>query len=329
MVVTGVAAAASCGRAPPPSPLPGYGAELAALAGTSPAPESAFVPPPYPDAAERRLPAADVRIGVGRFLDLRVCGLRRLVAERNSALGRLESDGLRLVYEHNVLAGLSRCRAQLQSGDDPALAAALGEALEAKRAAAAATLWNATFGSTEMARTYRVSAPPLDPGRTEAGPVMALRGLAATAQRFGQPAFELDRKTHLDRLGTLEVSGHGGRLAKAVGRAAEDLRAATDHLRALPCGTAGAPAVTAARARFAHGDIGQWLEDLTGAARAWHAALGDLLSAQTAWPPPGFVRYHDRVMATGDAALVGELRVAVEDHRAAWRTAGRCPDTEG
>lgn len=289
------------------------------------------MPPAYPDASDRRLPEADIRIGVGRFLDLKACGLRRLVAERNSALGRMESDGLRLVYEHALLDGLSRCLTELKrSGNEPALAQALEDALQAKRAAAGATLWNATLGSPELARAYRVSGPALDPTEPDPEPVAALRSLAAAAHGFGRSDAVLERNVHVRNLEALERSGHGGRLAKALGRATENLRQASGHLRAVPCDGARRAALEPARQRFENGDVGRWLNDLVESARQWHRALDELLRAQRASPPPGFLRYHAEVMDMDNAQGLGPaLLTAMEDHRRAWRSAGSCPATEG
>ena len=323
-------AASGCDRTDVTSPLHGYASDLASLAGTSPAGQSAFVPPGYPDAADRRLAGADVRIGVGRFLDLRVCGLRHLVAERNSVLGRLESDGLRLVYEHALLTGLTRCLETLErEGGDPALASDLRAALDAKQRAAGTTLWNATLGSRELAGAYRVSGPPLDPTRSDPEPASALRGLAAAARGFGRPGAVLERDAHLGNLRVLERSGHGGRLAKATGRATEHLRAATRYLRAIPCDAVPSPDLQAARRRFEGGDIGRWLEGLVRSVKEWHQAVNELLSAQTASPPPGFLRYHARVMDMDNAQGLGPaLLSAIEDHRAAWQIAGPCSAPE-
>jgi hypothetical protein len=326
-----LAAAAACGQTHGPSPLPDYARDLASLAGLPAAPDSLFVPPAYPDAADRRLRGADVRIGVGRFLDLKICGLRHLVAERNSALGRMESDGLRLVYEQALLSGLARCLEGLEaSADDPLLAAALRDALEAKLATAGATLWNATLGSSELAGAYRVSGPALDPTRSDPEPVSALRGLAAAAREFGRPGAVLERGAHLDNLGVLERSGYGGRLAKAMGRATENLRAATRHLRGLSCEASPEHGVKAARQRFERGDVGRWLDGLVEAARTWHAALNELLSAQTASPPPAFLRYHAQVMDMNNPQGLGPaLLSAIEDHRVAWRHVAGCVAPDG
>jgi hypothetical protein len=304
---------------------------LAATAGERAASESRFVPPAYPDASARRLPEADIRIGVGRFLDLKACGLRHLVAERNSAMGRMESDGIRLVYEHALLAGLARCRAMLERrGDEPALAEALEDAQQAKQAAAGGTLWNATLGSPELARTYRVSGPALDPTASDPKPVAALRGLAAAARGFGRPDVVLERNAHVGNLKVLERSGHGGRLAKALGRATENLRHASRHLRAVPCDGGSRAELETARRRFEHGDVGRWLTGLVESARQWHRALDDLLAAQSASPPPGFLRYHGEVMDMDNARGLGPaLLSAIDDHRTAWRDADACSATEG
>ena len=267
---------------------------LAATAGERAASESRFVPPAYPDASARRLPEADIRIGVGRFLDLKACGLRHLVAERNSAMGRMESDGIRLVYEHALLAGLARCRAMLER------------------------------------RTYRVSGPALDPTASDPKPVAALRGLAAAARGFGRPDVVLERDAHVGNLMVLERSGHGGRLAKALGRATENLRHASRHLRAVPCDGGPRAELETARRRFEHGDVGRWLTGLVESARQWHRALDDLLAAQSASPPPGFLRYHGEVMDMHNARGLGPaLLSAIDDHRTAWRDADACAATEG
>ena len=323
--------AAGCARIEVSSPLPEYMRALAAAAEETVDPASRFVPPAYPDASQRRLPEADIRIGVGRFLDLKTCGLRRLVAERNSALGRMESDGIRLVYEHALLTGLARCLAMLeQSGDEPALAEAIEDALRAKQAAAGGTLWNATLGSPELAGAYRVSGPALDPTRPDPEPVAALRGLAAAARGFGRPDVLLERNAHVGNLRVLERSGHGGRLAKALGRATENLRQASRHVRAVPCDGGRRDDLDTARQRFEHGDVGRWLEALVESARQWHQALDDLLAAQRASPPPEFLRYHAQVMDTDNAQGLGPaLLAAIAEHRTAWRDADACSATEG
>lgn len=61
------------------------------------------------------------------------CPLGQLVAERNSALGRLQSGLTRYQHDRALTHALAACQ-QTVAAQDPALAARLGEAYQAKRA---------------------------------------------------------------------------------------------------------------------------------------------------------------------------------------------------
>ncbi len=321
----------ACTGQPDPSPLADYASRLARTPNGSPHPLRRFVPPPYPDADDRQVPRADVRVGLGDFLDLKACGLRSLVAERNSALGKLEGDGLRLVYEHALITGLTRCLRRLEeSGKDPALAASLREVLEAKRLDTGPMIWNATIGSREFAALYRVSAPALDPVRAEPAPDKALRGLAEMVSRYGQEDASISRDVLIGYFEDLERSGHGGRLAKSLGRATGELAVASQALATISCPSSTETDLKAARERFEGGDVAQWLAALSAAGSRWQRALDRLLAAQSVAPPEGFMDYYQQLMnPANDKGIWPAFLAAYGQHRNAWSEfSARCTSRE-
>ncbi|MDX1529503.1 MAG: DUF3080 family protein, partial [Gammaproteobacteria bacterium] len=68
----------------------------------------------YPERRDRRLPLADVRIGMLDFLVLIQCGLQEIVGERNSALGKVMPVSQQLIYEHRLLVSARECRRELE-----------------------------------------------------------------------------------------------------------------------------------------------------------------------------------------------------------------------
>lgn len=108
----------------------------------------------------RELPSID--IGLLEFFSLYGCELQQVVGEKNSALGRVMQPAQRLEYEIRFLHAANEC---LPTITDPELHQTLAQAIKTKREALPLAIWNATWGSAEMAGFFTRSqgALPLTP----------------------------------------------------------------------------------------------------------------------------------------------------------------------
>ncbi|QCF26389.1 DUF3080 domain-containing protein [Hydrocarboniclastica marina] len=108
----------------------------------------------------RELPA--VEIGLLEFFSLYGCELQQIVGEKNSALGRVMQPAQSLGYEIRFLAAAEEC---LPTITDPALREALAQAVITKREALPRVIWNATWGTEEIADFFSRGHGyvPLDP----------------------------------------------------------------------------------------------------------------------------------------------------------------------
>jgi hypothetical protein len=110
----------------------------------------------YPGARELRLPLPEHRVDLLDYLELRHCGLMELISQRNSALGKLQADSLRLNHE---LAFIQQARACLQEDalEDPELVKIMSKVVAEKKAALPALYWNVLASSEEIRRFFSQS----------------------------------------------------------------------------------------------------------------------------------------------------------------------------
>ncbi|WP_290539501.1 MULTISPECIES: DUF3080 family protein [Alcanivorax] len=110
----------------------------------------------YPGARELRLPLPEHRVDLLDYLELRHCGLMELISQRNSALGKLQADSLRLSHE---LAFIQQARTCLEENtlDDPELVKVMSQVVAEKEAALPALYWNVLTASEEVRRFFSQS----------------------------------------------------------------------------------------------------------------------------------------------------------------------------
>ena len=131
----------------------------------------------YPGARELRLPLPEHRVDLLDYLELRHCGLMELISQRNSALGKLQADSLRLNHE---LAFIQQARACLEEDalEDPELVKIMSKVVAEKKAALPALYWNVLANSEEIRRFFSQS-PSASVGDTSAA-LQSLQQLSHT-----------------------------------------------------------------------------------------------------------------------------------------------------
>lgn len=132
---------------------------------------------PYPGARELRLPLPEHRVDMLDYLELRHCGLMELISQRNSSLGKLQADSLRLSHE---LAFIQQARTCLEENtlDDPELVTVISQVVAEKEAALPALYWNVLANSEEIRRFFSQS-PSASVGDTSAA-LQSLQQLSHT-----------------------------------------------------------------------------------------------------------------------------------------------------
>jgi len=161
----------------------------------------------YPSARELRLPLPEHRVDVLDYLELRHCGLMELISQRNSALGKLQADSLRLSHE---LAFIRRARTclQAQTLDDPELVKVMSQVVADKEAALPALYWNVLTASEEIRRFFSQS-PSASVGDTSAA-LQSLQRLSHTLVEHKQSGAvtPLDLEPLLETLARNQAGGH-------------------------------------------------------------------------------------------------------------------------
>ncbi len=196
------------------------GAYVADLRGATSAPVPASSRPPsrlvwYPSPEARRLELEDHRVGFSDYRALRACALDDLIGYRNSILGRVMLESSRLVYEHRMLGRLQRCREQPEA---PSLPAQLDALIASKRDQLPRVLWNATFGSRELAKFFGISGEPLDLDAGAMSPEIAgaFDRLVALSPALGSPSVEISQSELEQAYAVLQSRPYGGELLETA-----------------------------------------------------------------------------------------------------------------
>lgn len=307
---------------------------LERLTGTIAAPAKPARRDRYPRHRDLLQPVSEQRTGLLRYLNLLDCDLMTLVSERNSVLGRVQRESLRLDYELRFISGGQRCLASDRLQDDAEMARWLADIVDEKIRDLPSRGWNLGFAGPELAGYFRQRpvpagspSPPEWPATVEA--LARLRTLMVSLAMNPVPArLEADIEQALERL---DKSSAGGQILDALALAIQELdRAATvleqvDSARLCPHGKASERARYLQNVLFGvyAGQIQPWLADLSRAAQPLADATLSLRASQREIVSPGL----DRWLAAqfGEDGLTARYPRALDRHSRAWqRLLGDC-----
>ena len=290
---------------------------------------------PYPDRRDRRLPLADVRIGMLDFVVLIQCGLQEIVGERNSALGKVMPVSQQLIYEHRLLVSARQCRRQLEEKGSNIfdLQQTLDEVVRIKSAELPKAYWNATFGSPEFEHMFSLAAPPLRVGaaaRSNAEIERALLHLADLSDRLGEATLKLESTPLEAQYKVLNSRRMAGELLGALDLLRFHLdaaaRAIETRLEQRPVCYNKRPTPkarildTVFRKHYVE-RVQPYLSRVHRQARDWLALVNRLVSAQQGQMTPAFAAYFQAQLSMeAEDALWSRYKRALARHTEAWQT---------
>jgi hypothetical protein len=285
--------------------------------------------PSYPDRGQRLHEIEDQRVGLRGWIDLSACGFDRLVATRNSGLGRVMAASQHLLYEQEVLRAAHKCL--LDETLTEAQRASLAGLIEQKRVARDHLLFNATLGGEEMDRFFsgRERLPELSRQDLE-------RLLAPSERAFSLLESFVKRFDAGDSVSSEELEGAletfyrdpvGGPVTQALFETERSLDHGSDLLdRVEQEGPALAPGEkrcealeTVFRGVWATEVRSRGIELNQGSA-AWFEAFSDLRGALSTREPEGFSSSDfARTFFARAESQRGFLDAALERHARAWQ----------
>ncbi|MEM8766459.1 MAG: DUF3080 family protein [Pseudomonadota bacterium] len=299
----------------------------------------------YPGRPARKLVIEPVRLDLDEFWGFQRCGLRTLIAEHNTILGRAESDFLHAPYEHELRVTLVQCRGTVleapeaangATGSEPLadddaeeFVALIDEVLERKEQEQDAFLWNLTFGSREFAGLFASAAAPLAIGaESPYAPTAEIEHLASLIDGFGDAGFNLDVDALVDTMRELEVGRFGGTYFESLTIGRRGLERINAQLATVNERTLCPMSSSTRRARELESafrwhyvrTLQPWLAALSRAGDGWFRATAALFEEQQHVMPEsfaGFARaYLDPEAADG---VFSRQRQAIAEHAGHWQ----------
>lgn len=274
----------------------------------------------FPERRDRLVDIPETRAGLLNVYALRECHITTLVAERNSALGRVAPASQQWRYELTLWERLNAC---LES-DVPER---LGEADLARLESLAATkseqlptaAWNGLFGSEEWAGNFtRVSAAlPPDALAPPAAQQDALDYLHALSTAPLSGARRPDPDALESHLSALRARPYSAELLRTLMLATQRLEEASALIQQAlarhdACRTPALPTGFDAPETRPAGD---WLAALEQAADSWLEALTPLFTLLDS-PPAAVAHYRESWLSTTEpGAPLPAFRSALEEHR--------------
>lgn len=298
-----------------------YLSRLARLSGQA-VPERAPLPVlVYPGNRELQQPIPEQRVNLLEYLELRHCNLMTLISERNSILGKLQADSLRLKHE---VTFIRRARLCLANGklDNAKLMALLEQVVAEKQAALPALYWNALVASEEF-RQFFSQSPSALAGDSQAA-LLSLTQLAQSpveneAMPSPEQLFGLEA-----RLQQIAHSQVGGQLLRRLALALRELErgnALLENIDPVALCPKGRPTPRARKLRNVLDNIwGSRVQQALADAQRQRQQLASALAKinQLLSPtPPAFAQWQAHYFS--DEGLQTRLNRALKHHVSLWQ----------
>ncbi len=303
----------------------------------------------YPDRPDRKLAIEPLRLDLDEFWGFQRCGLRTLIAEHNTILGRAESDFLHAPYEHELRVTLERCRASVlldagggngaateigveaipDSDDAGDFAALIDTVLARKDQERDAFLWNLTFGSREFAGLFASAAQPLAIGAENPyAPTAEIEHLAGLLDGFGRADYDLDVDALAAAMRELELGRFGGSYLESLSIGQLGLERINAQLQAVDERALCPMAASTRRARALESafrwhyvrTLQPWMAALSRSGDRWYRATAALLDRQRNVMPEPFTTFA-RTHLDPDAVegTFARQRLAIAEHAKHWQ----------
>lgn len=289
--------------------------------------------PTYPRRRDLRLEQSDFRIGLLDLVSLDRCGLEKLVAERNSALGKVMPASQQLLYEHRLLGLARACADTLRARADPDvdLLKTLDEIVETKEKDLPHFYWNAIFAGPEMAEhlSLAVSLLPLEATVSVRDQLEALYYLRDLRPGLGHVSIAFTSEKLEDHFYALNNGHYGGRLLLSMDELAHHLQRIADVLderqqqrplcpQGIP--TPRAEVLNTIFMKFYLETVQPYMARVYQEGSAWTDAMDELIVRQEN-VPTAFRTYHDRALSSDHPDGPWQrFSSALDDHTRAWQT---------
>ncbi|MAM87982.1 MAG: hypothetical protein CME36_11825 [unclassified Hahellaceae] len=287
--------------------------------------------PRYPQRRDLQLQASEFSLGILDIFALDACTVGQLVAQRNSALGKVMSASAVWRYEQAFLASVDDCVQTLgeDAAEATALMTALTEVRDIKRRELGIAQWNATFASAEfqsmfstgdglLQRNFRV-APSQQLSRV-------LERLLAYVE--GEPTAALEDLETINA--TLVANPYPGRVLLSTQAMTAELESISDTLEALMTGGDGKPCRPAMldeeTSKIAVNVLEQvyvkriqpYLAELQKAGHAWIGPLARLADAISIEEQPAVFKAFAEKYLDPKAGIWADFQAASRRHASLW-----------
>ncbi|WP_344807747.1 DUF3080 family protein [Allohahella marinimesophila] len=287
--------------------------------------------PRYPQRRDLQRQASEFSLGILDIFTLDACTVGQLVAQRNSALGKVASASAIWRYEQAFLASVDDCLRLL--GEDVSevtqLMTALAEVRDVKRQELGIAQWNATFASVEFQALFSTGDGLLQRDFAAARSQQlgrALERLVGYVQ--GEDTAALDDLEAINA--TLIANPYPGRVLLSVEAMTAELQSIADTLETLLTHSDGTPcrperlddettkiAMNVLELVYV-GRIQPYLAELQKAGHAWIGPLAELSNAiRISNKPPDFQAFAARYLDP-EAGVWAAFQAASQRHAQLW-----------
>lgn len=282
-----------------------------------------------PRRRERVLDIPDLDMGLVDFFSLYGCELQVVVGERSSSLGRVMHPGTRLEYEVRFISAAERC---LPDIDNERRAERVQEAADAKIGNLPIAIWNATWGSDELAKLFSRSQGTLP----REMPYQSLREASRSVVTMAEAVDELREDTRPQQLEPIheiyqrwQADATAGKLLRSAElmatRLADAARQIENRLEREPVCREGQLSRTGEIADGVFNavyldEVQPYMADLQRARFELLPPLQALLESQQSQMPEIMAPFARRNLSEKEGSVWHDLDQATQRHSEAWQS---------